>query len=108
MAISNRVEATLRLNDEEVRDAWQRIFRTPEGCIAYASLEHVRAEIGPHEVCALQEHNGRRSFAAQLMTLADVSGGKFEKHDAEKRVGKDVGSSNRISRRHGPAGRTGG
>lgn len=93
----------MRLKDEEVSDAWLRVFRTPEGRIAYASLASIVSEIGPDETCALHEHRGRRSLAAELMNLAAMGETKSEPTETAKRKPLDVGE--RKSRRHGPAGR---
>src|SRR5690242_11926660 len=98
------MERPLRLNDPEVIDAWQRIFRTPEGRVAYASLAVVVAEIGPPETCALHAHNGRRSFAATLMGIAHVTPPSSDGSENERREIRDAPRGGRKSRRHGPAG----
>lgn len=58
-------------NDELLETAWREAFSSPAGARLVASLQAVMLELPPSsEASALQEHNGRRKFAAQLMALA--------------------------------------
>lgn len=95
----------MRLKDDESVLAWGRIFRSPDGRVAYAGLASIVAEIGPPETCALHEHRGRRSLAAELMNLAAMGEASNEPTDAGRREKRNAGDGERKSRRHGPAGR---
>jgi hypothetical protein len=57
--------------EERYALAWNRVFAGPEGKLLAESLRLVIAEIGPLEVGALQAHAGRRSFATELLRLAE-------------------------------------
>jgi hypothetical protein len=89
----------MKFSDPLVQEAWAAVFRGPMGRIALLSLQTVTMEIVHGEVSALQEHNGRRSFAAQLMALAEM---EPVRDDTERKRREESG---RKSRRHGPAGR---
>jgi uncharacterized protein (DUF58 family) len=89
----------MKFSDEAVQVAWRAVFSGTQGRIALLSLQSVVAEIIHGDVSALQEHNGRRSFAAQLMALAEMEPVK----DETDRKRRD--ETGRKSRRHGPAGR---
>jgi hypothetical protein len=89
----------MRLKDDLVQLAFARIFATADGKIAHAALSAVVAEIITGDASALQEHNGRRKFAAELIDLAAM-----EPLNVEPRTKQRTGGGN-ASRRHGPAGR---
>jgi hypothetical protein len=88
--------------EKEIKEAIDRIARTADGEILYRYLQQEVCEIvSPANESALREHNGRRRFASDLMTLMgkgiDASGGRngterpvvFARHepaDASKRL----------------------
>lgn len=88
----------MRLSEDEAIGAWQRIFMTADGRTALRTLVSVVQEVMHGDASALQEHNGRRSFAAQLVSLAAME----PVNEIERKQNNDFG---RKSRRHGPAGR---
>ena len=61
----------IEVTDEQVKDALQRIARTPDGEVLYRFLQKELMGVlssGASEG-AFREHNGRRSFASTLMGL---------------------------------------
>lgn len=58
-------------SDPLLADAWRAAFAGPQGPMLVASLERVMREIPPAEPSALQANHGRRSFAAELIALAN-------------------------------------
>ena len=59
------------IDNERVKDAWDRIARTQDGIIAYRHLQRIRLGIAPARIDhgALQMLEGRRSLAADLMAF---------------------------------------
>lgn len=56
---------------EDIHEAIDRIARTADGQALYLYLQQVRMSVSPPDMadCALPKFEGRRSFAAELMTL---------------------------------------
>lgn len=98
-----------RLNDGDVKFAFMRFLRSPEGRVALEALQGVVEEIGPVETCALHAHNERRKFAAELiaMAIAAEEPGSDGPDYAVEQTGRSSRNEHkgRRSRRHGPAGR---
>lgn len=69
-------------------DAWRRVFKMPEAREIIESLGAVVDEIGPTETCALHAHNGRRSFAAELLRVGsskpDAQAKRPERHKGRR------------------------
>jgi hypothetical protein len=71
------------ISDDDIRNALDRIARTPDGELLYLYLqiEQMGMPATP-ESSALLEHNGHRKFAAKLMGLMakgiEESGGRTE------------------------------
>jgi len=84
-----------RFNDPEFGEAWRRIFRgaggQQEARLALQSLAAVVSELGPVETCALHAHEGRRSFAAELLRIADEAPNAPEPQSSPDRPVKDSG-----------------
>lgn len=69
----------MNFNDEAFRSAWRKVLRSRDGAALRQSLMLVTMENGPIESGALQQHEGRRSFAAELLRLSglDVFGNEM-------------------------------
>jgi hypothetical protein len=84
-----------RFNDPEFAEAWRRIFRgaggQQEARLALQSLAAVVTELGPVETCALHHHEGRRTFAAELLRIADEAPDAPEPPSSPDRPVKDAG-----------------
>jgi len=59
------------IDNERIKDAWDRIARTQDGVIAYRHLQRIRLGIvtATADLGALQINEGRRSLAADLMAF---------------------------------------
>jgi len=55
---------------DEQREAWERVFRGPDGQKILDSLDGVLRETIVGDSSALQAHNGKRIFARELINLA--------------------------------------
>ena len=69
------------IEEKDFKEAIDRVARTADGEIFYRYLQQVALEVAsPPNDSALREHNGRRRFASDLMTLMgegiDASGGR--------------------------------
>lgn len=66
------------MNDEH-KQAWRRVLRARDGHLLRQSLTLIAMAPGPGESGALQQHEGRRSFAAELLRLSglDVFGNEI-------------------------------
>jgi hypothetical protein len=53
---------------ERVKDAWDRIARTPDGLVIYRHLQRLRMGLAT-DMSALPAFEGRRSLAADLMAF---------------------------------------
>jgi hypothetical protein len=53
---------------ERIKDAWDRIARTPDGLVIYRHLQRLRMGLAT-DMSALQTFEGRRSLAADLMAF---------------------------------------
>jgi hypothetical protein len=62
--------------------------------------------IGHLETCALQRHDERRRFAAELIDAATVEGSDGSESSTERDRRNAPAVESRKSRRHGPAGRS--
>jgi len=97
--------ARRNLTEEEVQQSVQWIFKQRESRAFLEFLQSTLEEVGPPETCALHAHNGRRTFASDLINAGMKGlGSDGPETDNERRTGKAV-SIKRASRRHGPAGR---
>jgi hypothetical protein len=96
-----------RFNDPEFAEAWRRIFRgaggQQEARLALQSLAAVVSELGPVETCALHHHEGRRTFAAELLRIADEAPdvGRDQSERERRGSGSGGGSRSRSLRRGG-------
>ena len=93
----------LKLSDDDVRHALHWFSRQPESAPFFAALQAVVEEIGPPDTCALHAHNARRTFAADLIAMAEADKRDGTGNEIERR--NEARPQQRKSRRHGPAGR---
>lgn len=70
--------------------ALQLMFRSKEGPALAEICRRKIAEIGPSENSALQRHEGERSFAADLLRVADGRAGAFKTDEEATATGGRV------------------
>jgi len=51
---------------QQIKDAWDRVARTPDGLVIYRHLQRLRLGLAT-DMSALPQFEGRRSLAADLM-----------------------------------------
>lgn len=98
-----------RFADDDVRIAWAVMMRRPEAVLIRGALLSVLLESDPDETCALHAQRGRRTFARELLTIADTQANDApgKDPDGEPEPGAAPGGERRNVRR-GPSRRRGG
>lgn len=95
--------ARFKLNDDDVRAALSWFEKQPQGKVFFSALQGVVEEIGPSETCALHAHNARRTFAANLIAMAEVGKSDEGETEGERRNGGGIPA--RRTLRRGPSAR---